>query len=401
MPPHNRKAENFPVTKTGVAYIVCGIILFLSGLYRGELVSSICGCTLLLYALFCLFCAMNGVHKWKKARFFLFWEDKNTALLKLTEMNQAPIRRSFFASAFFECSFLIGPKNGYVFPFKLSVLVEKPEIHHAFDLPPRGIYHPEKSAIIIKDFSAFFKFAIALPESMNPNPLEVFPEPEEPGYIPLPSGQTGISQGKSTFHRSDELYETRPYMPGDDPRKINWKVSAHTGNHILREGELLPPPSAEYVFIFNTCVANRKVSPRIVKNNFDLLIARATFLAQMLSARNKIISIACIGPHEEAYLTTVNPHDPEAKTALLRALAFPQPEAAKMEQINAKRLFAREAAYLLFTMPECAIPSGLDSFPKNSSLILCGPTTDSSQYLDKVQTLCKQLSSGGFNVAQI
>lgn len=401
MTPRTRKAENFPVTKTGFAYIACGIILFLFGLYRGELVSAICGGTLLLYALFCLVCAVGGVRKWQNARFFLFWEDKNTALLKLTEMDKTPIRKNFFTSAFFECSFRTSPETVYVLPFKLSILVEKSEIHYTLDLPSRGIYHPEKAAIVIKDFSAFFSFVISMPESMNPNPLEVLPEPDEPGYIPLPSGKTGISQGKSTFHRSDELYETRPYMPGDDPRKINWKVSAHTGNHILREGELLPPPSAEYVFIFNTSIANRNAKSHNVKKNFDLLIARATFLAQTLSSRNKIISVACLGSHEETYITTISPHDSDAKTALLRALAFPQPEPDRAEQIAANRLFGREASYLLFTMPESAMLSELASFPKSRSLILCGPTTDSSHYLAKVQTLCKQLSSGGFNVAKI
>ena len=52
--------------------------------------------------------------------------------------------------------------------------------------------------------------------------------------------------------RSDELLETRRYVPGDDPRRLNWKLLAHAGELFLRLGEEAPPPRARLLAVLDT-----------------------------------------------------------------------------------------------------------------------------------------------------
>jgi hypothetical protein len=361
----------------------------------------------MLYSFFCFVCAAIGAWRWKNARFSLSWEGKDFAVLKLADTNSIPERGNFFTSVFYESIFHVRPETAYVSPFKLSIPVSGPETRHQIVIPPRGIYRSDRTLIVIKDFSAFFAFSFFMPESMNPEPLRVLPETEEPASVPLPAGRTGISQGKSTFHRSDELYETRPYMPGDDPRKINWKVSAHTGTPVLREGELLPPPSTEYRFVFNTEILNRRFNHVIVKRNFDILVSRAAYIARSLAAQNKIISVARVNARGDSEIVTINPGDPDANATLLLAFAEPQPEqetpSFPTEQCRSKRgdLFDSNAAVLIFTMPENTEIPDLQELSTKTTLIVCGPSTKSAREKSKLQSVCNKFSMGGFNVAQI
>lgn len=43
--------------------------------------------------------------------------------------------------------------------------------------------------------------------------------------------------------RNDDLLDSRPYHPGDDTRRINWKTYAHGGELFVRIGEEVPPPA--------------------------------------------------------------------------------------------------------------------------------------------------------------
>jgi uncharacterized protein (DUF58 family) len=52
--------------------------------------------------------------------------------------------------------------------------------------------------------------------------------------------------------RSDELLETRRYVAGDDPRRLNWKLLAHAGELFLRLGEEAPPPRARLLAVLDT-----------------------------------------------------------------------------------------------------------------------------------------------------
>ena len=56
------------------------------------------------------------------------------------------------------------------------------------------------------------------------------------------------------YRKSDELTDHRPYVPGDDPRRINWKLYSHAplGDLFVREGESEPPPRSRLLILLDT-----------------------------------------------------------------------------------------------------------------------------------------------------
>ena len=109
--------------------------------------------------------------------------------------------------------------------------------------PLRGDYRGT-GRLLCRDALGLFQGAFALPGEGR---LCVFP--------PLVSGDAGTSPsspgGEETaenrnLQRSRELFDLRKYTPGDDPRRMHWKLFAHLEELFLRQGEDTPPPRGEF-----------------------------------------------------------------------------------------------------------------------------------------------------------
>jgi hypothetical protein len=72
--------------------------------------------------------------------------------------------------------------------------------------------------------------------------------------------------------RSEELLEARKYYPGDDVRRLNWKVFAHLNELFLRTGEEVPPPEARLLFVLDS-TANRLVPRAGAADYLDALVS--------------------------------------------------------------------------------------------------------------------------------
>lgn len=67
----------------------------------------------------------------------------------------------------------------------------------------------------------------------------------------FPSAFFGGSSRRSGTRviKTDDLTEQRPYVPGDDPRRINWKLLGHSENLFVREEDREPPPHTRLVLL--------------------------------------------------------------------------------------------------------------------------------------------------------
>ncbi|ULQ61167.1 DUF58 domain-containing protein [Brucepastera parasyntrophica] len=195
------------------------------------------------------------------------------------------------------------------------------------------------------------------PDRYYPEQLSVPPIPENPGKTRLPPGISGATTGKSTLKESEELYEIRPYFPGDDPRKINWKVFAHIGDISIRKGELLPPPSSEYFFLLYSPEHKKIISPgkntAFFSRNYDLLIRRALYIALALSGQNKIVSVITEKTPARPESVSVAPDDPFADRKISEAFAAPSFRGNNMDLQKIPGLLPENAGLLIFFMP-CA-----------------------------------------------
>ncbi|NNM53652.1 MAG: DUF58 domain-containing protein [Spirochaetales bacterium] len=90
-------------------------------------------------------------------------------------------------------------------------------------------------------------FSESLEVSVLPNPGQRLP------LVTLTTQSlSGISSGAPT--PSSTIGETRPYLPGDDVRRMNWRLWAHTAQPFVRATEWLPPPLGETLWVFDTSV---------------------------------------------------------------------------------------------------------------------------------------------------
>jgi len=126
----------------------------------------------------------------------------------------------------------------------------------------RGEYTGSAVTILIRDILGF---TVSTVEVESRNTLMVLTESCEPPGLPPAGGSGGeISAVRKAATRSDELLEVRKYYPGDDIRRVNWKMFAHLGELYLRIGEEVPPPSAAVLIAVDTAVP-AKLQPRTLE----------------------------------------------------------------------------------------------------------------------------------------
>lgn len=114
----------------------------------------------------------------------------------------------------------------------------------------RGKYEGESGLIILEDLFGFTRFVIF---RGDPVVLHVLPSVNHNGFRREQIIRGGdIATADADFLRSDEFLEVRKYYPGDDARRINWKMFAASGQLFVRIGEEIPPPTGEITVILNS-----------------------------------------------------------------------------------------------------------------------------------------------------
>ncbi|MEX2444435.1 MAG: DUF58 domain-containing protein [Alkalispirochaeta sp.] len=165
-----------------------------------------------------------------------------------------------------------------------------PTIHVSCDTVPRGVYQLRRVTIRLTDLLSLFTVVCqhtgSNGESGELPILRVLPVPSPVGDTPIPPGFVAGTRGDgSSRDRSDDLIEARPYHPGDDTRRINWKTYAHSETLFVRIGEEIPPPS----FSADVLVDTRGVN---AFSHLDRLISVALGVAEELERRNCTVTLS-------------------------------------------------------------------------------------------------------------
>jgi uncharacterized protein (DUF58 family) len=153
----------------------------------------------------------------------------------------------------------------------------------------RGLYQSREIRMVIGDLLGFTRCPLSLAVADN---LRVFPavQPEAAGRPPsLWGGQQERREKQS--RRSEELLEVRKYFPGDDIRKVNWKVFAHTSELFLRIGEETPPPQSRFLVILDGA-PTEAVPRRIEADYLDTLVEICAATALEMTTRGWQVILA-------------------------------------------------------------------------------------------------------------
>lgn len=187
-----------------------------------------------------------------------------------------------------------------------------PRLTIGTDPASRGVYFTEFSQVALYDVFGFYRFSIPL-RHHRAEELILRPKPAQDG-IPLTFHSGGSTRREEqTYQRTEELTEHRPYIPGDDPRRINWKLFGHSGDLFIRQGEQEPPPIAEYVLVLDTSVDYSLYSQEEGRLLVDRLCEEALAIALDLSRHHYAITLCFPGS---------NLHETDEAT-VSRILAYP------------------------------------------------------------------------------
>lgn len=346
------------VTPFGIAFLVTGPTLLAAGLLNGELAAILSGATLILYTTFSVFLVALSAFFWRMAIVTAEWTGLEHVTIHVTPCALTPplALSLLFCDVRYVVRYIPESAEKGAQEFILSVPLARMEVKQAVTMPGRGDYLGSIPTLSVSDFSALFRFEMEIRDAQASGELIVPAEPEGCALPSFPPGRSGQFAGKSTFRRSEELYETRQYLPGDDPRKINWKVYAHTGALAVREGELLPPPSAEYFLIVNPCRdrALRGDARKAAERRFERLVRRATFVALRLSEKRRIVTIVTEGAAGATRKVRIIPDSGDCERAIRSAFArcALRPQDNGQSPIPSAQPGTPDATYLFFTMPD-------------------------------------------------
>jgi hypothetical protein len=160
-----------------------------------------------------------------------------------------------------------------------------------FSAAYRGRYQSREAHITVRDLLGLTSCSVRMPLAER---LQVFPSVRPEQLARASSLEGGQEQKKHRRkRRSEELLEVRKYFPGDDIRRVHWKVFAHTSELFLRIGEETPPPESRLLVILDAapCPA---IPARTRADYLDGLVERcgATVL-ELLGRGFQVFFAAC------------------------------------------------------------------------------------------------------------
>lgn len=230
----------FRLKVSGYVYIIFSLTLFILAFLRGELFAIVCGLCLCLYFLLSFLMLFFSFLFCKEKEFLIELKKDKIAISALKEINLMGFISQIIC-VFYVFYFLsdLNDKKSRSLRFRIKLQKEKV----IFDLPKkdRGRFYLKDEYIELSDIAGFFSFKL-FKEKLSLPQIFIYPELTELTDFSLPEILNETSDHIINIKRNDELYDTRPYIPGDDTRKINWKLYAHTEELSVKQGDFLPPP---------------------------------------------------------------------------------------------------------------------------------------------------------------
>lgn len=137
---------------------------------------------------------------------------------------------------------------------------------------PRGVYEIEDHCLKIREWCGFFEYRI---KGETNQQLTVFPASliMEKG-VPARRNHVPEKQVFVSWQKNRELFDSRPYYPGDDPRHINWKMLARHDELFIKEGNSLAPSKKSALLLLDASGNT---------DELDLLFRRLFALTEQMS----------------------------------------------------------------------------------------------------------------------
>ena len=176
----------------------------------------------------------------------------------------------------------------------------------------RGTFGSTAAVLEARDLLGFTSHTLPVPQEES---LTVFPRVRAVDPAPLVMEQADEAAVQARRRRrSEELLEARKYYPGDDVRRLNWKVFAHTDELFLRIGEEVPPPESRILFVLDLS-PNRHVPASESADYLDSLVESCAAFMIALMGKGVDVLLSLPGVRE------CRAYSEETRAALMAVLA--------------------------------------------------------------------------------
>ena len=278
------------MTRHGAVYTAMGALLLISGLLRGELLSAVCGGLLMLYAGFAATAVAVSALCWKSEEPDLAPEGSGfTVTPARSKTAQSESAKTFphcipGTAAFYTIEFSLSPEPTVETAARLSIPLQGMRTEYHPENLTRGRYFYKRQYLNIRDFAGFFAAAYTQPPCLSVPYIVVQPA-LSPQKTVFPDLRSRTVNDLPSQERTHELYESRPYFPGDDPRKIHWKLYAHTNTLSIKLGAFEPPPVKRLTIYIEEPVCVKKKERALTASIFNAFIGRLSgVIIELLNA---------------------------------------------------------------------------------------------------------------------
>ncbi|MBN1413440.1 MAG: DUF58 domain-containing protein [Spirochaetales bacterium] len=247
-----------PLTLRGLFFLVLSLAILLLGIFRADLASLFWGTSFLSLCVY----ALIGNHFFRalSRRHFI----SNPAACNLS----LPVKGIFPGNkvvcditveylSFFIPGFSARVRVDLCWPdrpvFSLNACLKPGPNTIAIPFMPehRGVYRCQAICFEFVDLLGFTHSETSLSAEEY---IRVYPRNIPADEIRYKVAGENSDNILKTKRVSDELLEVKKYFPGDDLRKLNWKIFAHLGELFVRKGEESPPPESRLFFMLDPSV---------------------------------------------------------------------------------------------------------------------------------------------------
>jgi hypothetical protein len=332
------------------------ILAFTAGALRQELALILTGAVFLALWIYCLvmtlFLAL--IHNRRARRAGIRVSPREVAAGAAAEAIYSEGETSAFKGGIFQlpgivvrCRLLLATKDGRRIWHDFKITDFTP---HFFTAKKRGAYFSVYDEFAVFDILGFFRFVYRLPAESG---ARLLASPRAADEAPAVKARAGESKLKPefSFQRTDNLIDHRPYVPGDDPRRINWKLYGHGGGLFVREGEFEPPPQSNIIILIDTEYDPLLYSAEAARNGIDLLCENALAASLACAEAGMEVSVGYSGGQIRAGNIT----------ELASALAWPA--ASPLSASSELPAAPNDCGILVMALPRSSAgSSGLDRF---------------------------------------
>ena len=146
--------------------------------------------------------------------------------------------------------------------------------------PGRGLWRGRFEATV-SDFFGFFSLSISMGSDVI---LEIPPQKRDINILRYGPRTSEKHAAFRLSEHAEEKMERRPYVPGDDPRRLDWRHYARTGFLLTRIGQDTRPAGAHISLLVSAPVPPRQKAGRRKWKRLETHLGTAASLAERITA---------------------------------------------------------------------------------------------------------------------